>query len=181
MGKAWRLPINGDGEDIPLTGRAETTNKAKAGLFISIHHDSVQPRYLSRWDSEGKSCYYSDIYHGYSLFYSGGNRKKDNSLLFASLIGSELHENGFVPTLHHAEKIEGEGRELIDRSKGIYRFDDLVVLKTATMPAVLLECGIIVNRDEEILLTDAAYRKTIVLSIVSAIEKYYHRVATSGD
>jgi len=32
---------------------------------------------------------------------------------------------------------------------GLYRFNDLEVLKTAPMPAALLETGIIVNRREE--------------------------------
>ena len=55
----------------------------------------------------------------------------------------------FLPTLHHAEKIPGEGRKLMDKDLGLYEFDDLIVLKTAAMPAVLLECGVIVNRSEE--------------------------------
>jgi N-acetylmuramoyl-L-alanine amidase len=43
--------------------------------------------------------------------------------------------------LHHAEPVAGESRELIDRALGIYRYDELAVLRTATMPAVLFEAG----------------------------------------
>jgi hypothetical protein len=50
---------------------------------------------------------------------------------------------------HHAEPIKGENRELVNPELGIYRFDDLIVLKSAAMPAALLECGVIVNRSEE--------------------------------
>ena len=55
------------------------------------------------------------------------------------------------PSLHHAEPIEGENREVIDRLNGVYRFDDLVVLRSAAMPAVLLEAGIIKHREEELI------------------------------
>jgi N-acetylmuramoyl-L-alanine amidase len=169
--------INEDGSDMSLRQRADAANEKKAGLFISIHHDSVQPRYLSTWNHQGTNRAYSDKYRGYSLFYSEKNKEKEESFVLAGLLGSELRGKGLAPTLHHAEKIEGEGRELVDKDKGIYRFDDLVVLKTTTMPAVLLECGIIVNRDEEILLSDAAYRKTMVQALASAIETYYRRLA----
>jgi len=60
-----------------------------------------------------------------------------------------MRRQGLTPTLHHAEPIKGENRELVNPDLGIYRFDDLIVLKSAAMPAVLLECGVIVNRSEE--------------------------------
>ena len=49
------------------------------------------------------------------------------------------------PSLYHAEPIAGENRPLLDRRLGVHRFDGLAVLKTATMPAVLVEAGVIVN------------------------------------
>jgi N-acetylmuramoyl-L-alanine amidase len=41
-------------------------------------------------------------------------------------------------------------RELIDADAGVYRFDQLVVLKMTRMPAVLIEAGSIINRPEEL-------------------------------
>jgi N-acetylmuramoyl-L-alanine amidase len=165
--------LNEDGADLSLTERTTAANQKKANLFISIHHDSVQARYLSEWSYQGTKRRYSDVFFGYSVFYSEKNKEMSKSRLFANLLGVELRRNGFVPTLHHAEKIEGEGRDLVDKDKGIYRFDDLVVLKMTNMPAVLLECGIIVNRDEEILLRNSVYQRMLVLSILGAIENYY--------
>ena len=52
---------------------------------------------------------------------------------------------GEKPSLYHAEPIAGENRPLLDRRLGVHRFDGLAVLKTATMPAVLVEAGVIVN------------------------------------
>lgn len=54
-----------------------------------------------------------------------------------------LVKAGFTPTLHHWAQ---EHRPIIDPAKGVYAFDDLLVLNNAKMPAVLLECGVIVNR-----------------------------------
>ena len=94
--------------------------------------------------TKGAKLSYCDLFNGYSLFYSEKNANPRDSLTISRAIGSALQNNLFVPTLHHAEDIEGENRRLVDREKGVYQFDELIVLKTAKMPAVLLECGIIV-------------------------------------
>lgn len=167
--------INERGNDISLTERTAMADKLKADLLLSIHHDSVQPQYLLPWIYEGKEFFYCDKFNGYSLFYSERNHESESSLEFAHLLGSELQSNLFVPTLHHAEKIKGENRLLVDKEKGIYEFSDLIVLKTAKMPALLIECGIIVNRNEEILLSNPVYQKMIVLSIRNAVEKFCER------
>jgi len=39
-------------------------------LFISIHHDDVQPVYYSKWDYNGKTYHFSDKFAGYSIFVS---------------------------------------------------------------------------------------------------------------
>lgn len=65
------------------------------------------------------------------------------------------------PTLHHAEKIAGENRELLDPINGIYVFDDLVVLKNSDAPAVLLEAAVIVNPDDEKKASSSQYQNKI--------------------
>ncbi len=107
-----------------------------------------------------------------SIFYSERNKESATSLRFSQRLGQELLNSGFSPTLHHAEKIEGENRELVSKEKGIYRFDDLIVLKKTEIPAVLLECGIILNKNEEKLLSNPAYQAALVSSITRAIEKF---------
>jgi N-acetylmuramoyl-L-alanine amidase len=49
----------------------------------------------------------------------------------------------------------------------VHYFDNLAVLKTARIPALLFEAGVIVNRDEELRMRDPAVRIRIVESIVS--------------
>lgn len=164
--------INEDGSDISLVGRTIEAKKRKADFLISIHHDSVKPCNLSTWWYNGEYLYYCDLFKGFSIFVSDDNFNSKNSLSLAKILGTELLNRGFCPTLHHSDPIRGENRKLIDREKGIYEFNKLVVLKTAPMPALLLECGIIKNRDEEKSI-NSDYRNKVVNAIVAAIIKYH--------
>ena len=84
-------------------------------------------------------------------------------------LGEELLKAGFTPTLHHVAQ---EHRPIIDPEKGVYAFDDLLVLKNAKMAAVLLECGVIVNRNEEQELNSPPYRTKMVGTIEAAIADF---------
>ena len=141
--------IGEDGGPMPLAARSRLAQSAGAGLFLSLHHDSVQPQYLSTWVVDGQSRPYSDVFRGYSVFVSSAGRDPAGSLRFAGLVGAAMRRAGFTPSLHHALPVPGEGRPVVDAGLGILRYDGLAVLRTATMPAVLLEAGIIVNREEE--------------------------------
>ncbi len=160
-----------ENQGLSLQQRTEAALRLHATLLISIHHDSVQPLYLSTWNFEGKERRYCDRFSGYSLFYSTKNEQGAESLNLAQNIGGELVKAGFHPTLHHAEMIAGESRDLVDQERGIYIFDDLIVLKTAAMPAALLECGLIVNRKEEEQLSSTGYRNKMVKAVAKGIEK----------
>jgi len=164
--------INSGGEKICLARRVDLINQAKPDLFVSIHQDSVQPVFLTEWIWKGKSAYYCDRYSGFSVFYSGKNEKSAESLRLALLLGQALLEEGFLPSLHHAEKIKGENRQIIDKKRGVYRFDDLAVLKSAKCPGVLLECGIIKNRRDELLLLSYPHQLKISAAIMKALLEF---------
>jgi N-acetylmuramoyl-L-alanine amidase len=156
--------VNRAGKPISLSGRATAAKAAGANLLLSIHHDSVNDRYLeAERQPNGRVLYHCDRFRGYSVFYSGKNREPSRSLDFAQALGLAMRGQGLTPTLHHAEPIKGENRELVNPDLGIYRFDDLIVLKSAAMPAALLECGVIANRAEEVeLLTEERQQKVVV-------------------
>lgn len=163
---------NEKGEDLSLHQRARAINALGPDLLVSIHHDSVQPIYLSQWKHNGKAYSFSDRYQGYSLFISGKNRYADQSLCMAGLLGTSLRQASLSPSLHHAENIPGERRPIIDKEKGLFSFDDLVVIKEANCPAVLLECGIIKNREEELLLGSLRHRVKMVSALSQAIAQF---------
>jgi N-acetylmuramoyl-L-alanine amidase len=164
--------IGESGVLITLQSRPERAQQEGASLFISLHHDSVQPQYLSEWTSQGREHSYSDRYRGYSIFLSTKSVSLDGSIDFAALLGRALRGVGLTPSPHHAEHIPGENRELLDPDLGIYRFDQLAVLRLATMPAVLLEAGIIVNRDEEAAIISGQYHRKVVSAIVHAVLQF---------
>jgi N-acetylmuramoyl-L-alanine amidase len=159
------LVIGADGLAENFGGRAPRA--AGMDLFISVHHDSVQPRFLSTWEVDGEQLLYSDHFSGFSLFVSRLNGHTEESLRCASAIGAALRGAGFAPSRYHADPIVGENRPFADEANGVHYFDNLAVLKTASIPALLFEAGVIVNRDEELRMRDPAVRKRIVESIVA--------------
>jgi N-acetylmuramoyl-L-alanine amidase len=165
--------INETGDDISLLARAAIANSQGAALFVAIHHDSVEPKDLSYWIYKGEFLPHCDKFTGYSIFYSEENGNPLDSLIFAFILGSEMIHNGFCPTLHHAEKFTGGDKEIIDRQRGVYKYNNLVVLKKTNMPAVLFECGIIKNKYEELQLSNPEYQRKIADTILVAIKKYF--------
>jgi N-acetylmuramoyl-L-alanine amidase len=164
--------INGQDGNVALADRARIASEKKADLLISIHHDSVKPEFLSFWEVQGVKQHYCDNYKGYSVYYSEKNAEPYDSILFAIFLSSEMLKNKFTPTLHHAAYMKGKDKALVDAEKGIYKYNNLVVLKKSPMPAVLLECGIIVNRDEELALHNIDCQQNIVNAIIEAIKRY---------
>ena len=63
----------------------------------------------------------------------------------------------------------GENRPFADEENGVHYFDNLAVLKTASIPALLFEAGVIVNRDEELRMRDPAVRSRIAEAITKAV------------
>ncbi len=160
-------------QSLSLIDRAAIANDGKAGLFLSIHHDSAQPQYLKKVDLEHGNGYQTmRPIAGYSIFVSRKNPRFASSYRLAERLGQALLEIGRFPTLHHAEDVPGERRELLSEQMGIYRFDDLVVLARTTMPAVLLEVGVIVNPDDERYLSSERNQDDVCRAIVKAIEAY---------
>jgi N-acetylmuramoyl-L-alanine amidase len=159
------LLIGADGLSENLGSRAPRA--AGMDLFLSIHHDSVQPRFLSVWEVGGEQLLFSDRFAGFSLFVSRLNARSEASLRCASAIGAAMRTAGFIPSRYHADPIVGENRPFADEANGVHYFDNLAVLKTASIPALLIEAGVIVNRDEELRMRDPAVRNRIVESIVA--------------
>ena len=165
-GHATRM-IGEDGMAEDLGSRSPRANGMD--LFISIHHDSVQPRFLSDWEYEGEARSYSDRFSGFSLFVSRLHPGGGASLKCASAIGAALREAGFTPSRYHADPVVGENRPFADEENGVHYFDNLAVLKTARVPALLFEAGVVVNRAEELRMRDPAVRGRIVGAIVAGV------------
>ncbi len=155
--RVTRISVNG--KEIALKDR--TAQAPDADFFLSIHHDSIQ----QAWIDAGRRREFA----GFSIFVSQLNPHYERSLQCAQAIGEGLLAAGEKPSLYHATPIQGENRPLLDERLGIHRFDDLVVLKTARMPAVLVEAGVIANPDEEKRLGDPQTITKIANAIAQAV------------
>lgn len=125
--------------DLGLAERTRAT--ARADLFVSLHHDSIQ----QAWIDAGRRREFA----GFSVFVSGKNPHPGTSRTCAATVGRALAAAGERPSGYHALPVAGENRPLLDARAGVHRFDDLVVLKTSRAPALLVEFGVIANPDED--------------------------------
>jgi N-acetylmuramoyl-L-alanine amidase len=142
---------------------------------LSIHHDSVPNTLLEDWEFEGKKSHFSDRFSGYSVFVSHDNPEFKTSFAFAELLAKEMKSQGLQYAQQYTQAIMGRYQyPLLDKETGVYSHDELVVLRTTRMPAVLLEAGSIINRDEELKMDSDEYRDIVSGAVVAAAEKFCH-------
>lgn len=164
--------VNLRGDEITLPKRSEVIRDSSPDVFLSIHHDSAQLLYFREWLFKGVPYRYSDRYEGYSLFVSGEAPSYQRSLKLGKLLGDAFSQAGFSPTFHHAEDIEGERRPLVDARAGVYRNDELAVLRRNEFPSVLVEVGVIVNRNQELKLLDEKFISQFASELINGICKF---------
>jgi len=133
--------VNFDGRIASLAERPLAA--AGSDLFVSIHHDSIDPAFLLPWQWRGRELQHTEVKRGFGLFVSASNPAPDISLRCAVLMGLLLRRAGFVPSDWHARK-----HLAADAANGVWYYDNLVVLYKTTLPAVLVEAGVIKHRDE---------------------------------
>ena len=171
--KAVRLVTSGT-RFTSLFHRVASANNLDGDLFISIHHNSVPDNLKETWQYEGKKHSYSDRFSGYAIFVSNDNTDRASSLAFGHSLGQQLQKYGLRYTPHYTLPLMGRYRhELIDEEAGVYRYDHLIVLHTTHMPAVLLEAGSIVNRQEELELATPERRWMVAEAVTAAVEEFY--------
>lgn len=167
------LLITAEPPPLGLVKRTKRANSWPADLVVSIHHDSVPNYLLETWEYDGQQNHFSDRFKGYAIFISNNNADRDGSLKFGRLLGKELQARGLQYTPHYTLALmRNRRRELVDGDTGVYRYDQLIVLRDARMPAVLLEAGSIVNREEELELANPERRSLISAAVATAVEEF---------
>jgi N-acetylmuramoyl-L-alanine amidase len=156
-----------------LVRRVAAANDLRADLLLSIHHDSVPNKFLEDWEFEGKKSRFSDRFSGYSVFVSRSNPDFRTSLAFAELIGKAMKAQGLDYATQYSQAIMGRHqRPLLNRETGVYRYDELIVLRKTRMAAVLLEAGSIINRDEELRMNSPEHRDIVSSGVAAAVKEF---------
>src|ERR1700694_2413374 len=156
-----------------LVKRVARANNLQANLFLSIHHDSVPDSLLENWEFEGKKSHFSDRFSGYSVFVSRNNPDFKTSLSFAELVGKEMKAQGLQYARQYTQPIMGRYQHLLlNKETGVYRYDELIVLRKTRIPAVLLESGSIINREEELKMDSEKHRSMVSHGIAAALREF---------
>lgn len=154
--------VNFDGRIGSLSDRPKAA--AGADFFISIHHDSIDTRWLLPWTWEGVERTHTEVKRGFGLFVSANSPDLETSLRCASTLGAVLRRAGFEPSGWHERK-----HRPADRDNGVWYYDNLVVLYRTTLPAVLFEAGVIKHREEELELRDPERQARMADAVATGI------------
>jgi N-acetylmuramoyl-L-alanine amidase len=156
-----------------LFDRVRRAANLHAQLYLSIHHDSVPDPLMSKWQEDGRVLPFCDRFTGHSIFISNDNPDRSGSLLFARLLGLRMKAHGLAYTPHYIEKFMGSRQRIrVDAEAGVYRYDQLIVLRKTSMPAVLLEAGMIVNRTDAWKLAEPERQAVIASAAVEAVDAF---------
>ena len=97
-------------------------------------------------------------------------------------VESWIKEGTGQPTLDLACEIQkGLIKETKRRDRGVKKSDNLYVLNQTKMPAVLVECGFMTNREEAELLRLSEYRMSCAKGIFNGICKHFHIEAVNKE
>lgn len=167
-----------------LYSRIALANEKQAGLFISIHHDSVQEHHLFRTE-DGKILDVKDDFKqqfdpGYSIYIANDPKYPNtelnylDSLKFARIFAKKMQSIGRKPSTYHEEKPGQDNYQSIDLSLGIYNSKTiLAVLRNAKMPALLIEAGVIVDAEDEKVISSQAYIDQFAVILSESIDAFF--------
>lgn len=164
---------------IPLRKRYEVAHRNEADLFISIHADahhtpdlrgfSVYTLSETASDKEAAALAAkenkSDILAGYDL----SEYDDQTSFILLDLAQRKTSEASWQFAQSLVKNV-GSNVKLLRRP---HRFAGFAVLKSPTVPSVLVELGYLSNRHEEKDLRTPAYRAGLADAIIRAIDVYF--------
>ena len=167
------LLITAKAPPVGLFERAMVANRLPADLFISIHHDLVPSTISCRPGSTKTRTSTTTTTIRAMPCSSRKTMPTAPAVCVRQVFGQgasgprlAVHAALRVPLMRHRR------RELLDADAGVYRYDELVVLRDTHMPALLLEAGSIVNRQEEPVLATPERRALTSAAVAAAVEDF---------
>ncbi|MGL5980175.1 MAG: N-acetylmuramoyl-L-alanine amidase family protein [Phocaeicola sp.] len=168
---------------IPLDQRANIANEAKADLFISIHTNAVAKntsvrgtetytlglhRTAENLEVAKKENAVILIEDNYEQRYAGFNPNSSESYIIFEF----LQDKNMEKSVSFASSVQKQFKNTAQRiDKGVHQAGFLV-LRTTSMPSVLVELGYLTNPDEEQYLLSETGSTNLAKSIYNAFLSY---------
>jgi len=176
---------------VELYKRAEVANKNNADVFISIHINAnlssklygtstyVMGLHKSEENLEVAKLENSVILKedGYKKNYNGFDPNSPESTIILTL----LQNAHLDQSLTLATKVQEQFKDRAGRKDMGVKQAGLVVLWTATMPAILVEVGFISNPDEEKYMMTDEGQSVLASAIYRAFKEYKNEIEKSGN
>ncbi len=166
---------------IPLRKRYRIAEDSKADLFVSLHADKIE-----RSSVRGASVYtLSERSSDKEAAKLAAKENKSDIIVGVDLTG---YDEVVARTLldfeqratmemswHFAEILVGELGKEIKLLRNTHRFAGFAVLKSPTVPSVLIELGYLSNRKDEKLLKSPKQQQKIAKALLRTIDAYFKR------
>ena len=160
-----------------LKERYQIANRFKwrhSAVFISIHHDSTELQNLKEITVNHIPTYQTiRPIKGTSFHISRESKKYNQSLILANHIAKAVKNTGRTLNMEHASDNNIKTLPLVVPDLAIYHHDNLAVLKNNELPALLIEVGVIVDKDDERLVSDDGERAKLVDAVVAGVKGFY--------
>ena len=171
---------------IPLYKRAVIANKNNADLFISIHANYVNSKYVQGAETFVLGQHRSQdnlevakkensvilLEDDYSTTYEGFDPNSPESYIMFELVQDEYLEQSVML----ASVIQDQFRESAKRKDRSVKQAGFLVLRQTTMPSVLVEVGFLNNTSERNYLMSESGRSNMAHSIYTAFEDYKRKI-----
>lgn len=164
---------------IPLEGRVEIAQKHRASLFMSIHADALPNATVrgasvythSRRASDKQTEVLAQSENSADRFDGSGIRGTSQEVrqILADLVTEESRRG----SIHMALSVVAAFRSHVLLLHNPYRHAGFVVLKSASIPSVLVEMGFMSNRLDEFALRQAKHRALVASALCHAVQHYF--------
>lgn len=162
---------------ITLKRRSEMADFSDADLFVSLHVDAAPNR-----NARGMSIY--------TLAESGLDKQaaalatrenQSDTVAGVDLAAARARIRSTMQTnlkqsSNFSETALSELAKVTELAQPPRRFAEFAVLKTAGVPAVLIQLGNVANQQDSAQVVNAQWRKVIAVAIASAIDSYFSKM-----
>ena len=169
---------------IPLTKRITIAQKENATMFISIHADSVESSTakgasiytLSEKGNNSKLAQQLEKSQNLADQFGGVETVIDNDQFLKNILSDFSRKDRDMQSFNLAMEIISELEKIGPIHKKVPQKANFVVLKSPSIPSVLIETAFISNPTQEKRLTNSTQQKKIAESIYKGILNYYKKL-----